>query len=368
MDLVLEAADTFLFDKAYAKLLPKDGAVARWVEEHFPTKLVANATMVSGSVNMPAPVTYLLNAVQSLQNKNDIYGKTPPNMFELSEYANQSFLSRGNLLREFITIEIITVIFGWILYFLVATLAYVFVFDKKIFNHPRYLKNQMSLEIWRAFTAIPIMVMLTAPFFLLELNGYSRLYLEVNETTGGWKAILLQLPAFILFTDCGIYFIHRILHWPTVYKNLHKPHHKWIVCTPFASHAFHPVDGWAQSLPYHLYPLIFPLNKVSYLFLFTFVNFWTVMIHDGSYWSNDPIVNGTACHTIHHLYFNYNYGQFTTLWDRLGNSYRRPDDSFFVKNEKTEEEKMWKDQTRKMEIIRGELEGKSDDRVYIEEK
>ena len=37
------------------------------------------------------------------------------------------------------------------------------------------------------------------------------------------------------------------------------------------------------------------------------------MIHDGSYWSNDPVVNGTACHTVHHLYFNYNYGQFTTL-------------------------------------------------------
>lgn len=32
--------------------------------------------------------------------------------------------------------------------------------------------------------------------------------------------------------------------------------------TPFASHAFHPLDGFLQSLPYHLYPFIFPLNKV----------------------------------------------------------------------------------------------------------
>jgi hypothetical protein len=49
-------------------------------------------------------------------------------------------------------------------------------------------------------------------------------------------------------------------------------------------------------------------------------------VHDGAVgdvlavMNEDPIVNGAACHTMHHLYFNYNYGQFTTLWDRLGGS------------------------------------------------
>lgn len=90
------------------------------------------------------------------------------------------------------------------------------------------------------------------------------------------------------------------------------------------------------------------------------------MIHDGQYLSNDPVVNGTACHTVHHLYFNYNYGQFTTLWDRLGGSYRRPDDSWFVKNSDAAEKKIWKNQVLEMETIRGELEGKNDDRVYVE--
>lgn len=43
---------------------------------------------------------------------------------------------------------------------------------------------------------------------------------------------------------------------------LHKQHHIFKIPTPFASHAFHPLDGFLQSLPYHLYPFIFPLNKV----------------------------------------------------------------------------------------------------------
>lgn len=360
MDLVLEVLDTFLLDKAYATVLPKDGAVAQFFNSKLHNTL-PNATMVA-SPNLQKLGAFL----SKFQDKSDIYGQVPPRFFSTTEFTNASFLSRSNLVREAISILAVTILFGWILYLSVASLSYVFVFDKKIFNHPRYLKNQMRLEIHRAMTAIPTMVALTAPFFLLELRGFSKLYLDVTPATGGWKFVLMSLPLFILFTDCLIYLIHRWLHWPAVYKRLHKPHHKWIVCTPFASHAFHPVDGWAQSLPYHVYPLVFPLNKVLYLFLFTFVNFWTVMIHDGNYWSNDPVVNGTACHTVHHLYFNYNYGQFTTLWDRLGSSYRRPDDTLFQRDtDKKEEEKIWKDQTCQMEVIRNELEGKVDDREYI---
>jgi sterol desaturase/sphingolipid hydroxylase (fatty acid hydroxylase superfamily) len=48
------------------------------------------------------------------------------------------------------------------------------------------------------------------------------------------------------------------------------------------------------------------------------------MIHDGRYIADSSIINGTAHHSIHHLYFNYNYDQFFTLWDRLGGSHRNP--------------------------------------------
>ncbi|ODV65536.1 hypothetical protein HYPBUDRAFT_163126 [Hyphopichia burtonii NRRL Y-1933] len=376
MDIVLEVCDTFFLDKVYAKVLPRAGPLAAKLSKFQTsngflqggngmnsTNTLDNGIYKSVSLSVPLPLQYIWNMIDNFQDKDEIYGLVPK-FLNFTEYTDESILSRSNIFRVSLSTFLLTALFGWILYFAVASISYLTVFDKNIFNHPRYLKNQMSLEIHRATTAIPTMVLLTLPFFLLELRGFSRLYFDV-ASNGGWKAIIYQFPMFILFTDCGIYFIHRWLHWPSVYKKLHKPHHKWIVCTPFASHAFHPVDGWAQSLPYHLFPLFFKLHKVSYLFLFTFVNFWTVMIHDGQYLSNDPFVNGTACHTVHHLYFNYNYGQFTTLWDRLGSSYRRPDDSLFARNtQKQEEAKIWKEQTRQMEEIRGKLEGKTDDRVY----
>ena len=125
----------------------------------------------------------------------------------------------------------------------------------------------------------------------------------------------------------AIYWIHRWLHHPSIYRYIHKTHHIWKVPTPFASHAFHPVDGFLQSVPYHIYPFLFPLHKYVYLALFVFVNIWTVSIHDGDYRVPDPLkpyINGSAHHTDHHLFYNYNYGQYFTLWDRIGGSFRTP--------------------------------------------
>jgi len=77
---------------------------------------------------------------------------------------------------------------------------------------------------------------------------------------------------------------------------------------------------------------------------------------------NSEIINGAACHTMHHLYFNYNYGQFTTLWDRLGGSYRKPNEELFHKEEKLSE-KEWARQKKEAESMITEVEG-VDDRSY----
>lgn len=36
--------------------------------------------------------------------------------------------------------------------------------------------------------------------------------------------------------------------------------------------------GWLQSVPYHVFPFIFPLQKVSYIILFISINIWTILI------------------------------------------------------------------------------------------
>ncbi|KFR01923.1 Lathosterol oxidase, partial [Nipponia nippon] len=150
------------------------------------------------------------------------------------------------------------------------------------------------------------------------------------------------LALYLLFGTLSYYFVfdHQLKTHPQFLEppqrdrrralspqRFHKPHHLWKIATPFASHAFHPVDGFMQSLPYHVYPFLFPLHKVTYLGLYIFVNVWTISIHDGDY--RVPrllrhVVNGSAHHTDHHFYFDCNYGQYFTLWDKIGGSYKSP--------------------------------------------
>lgn len=351
MDLYLEVLDTFFLDKLYATLLPA------------PEFSVGSngGQMAEASVNASNSYSTAFYSTRNYfkSSTGDVYGE--PALLQPSEYINQSIWARDNLYRQFISLFFVTWVSAYLLYFFTALISYQFFYDPRNFNHPKYLKNQVKLEIQQATRAIPVMTFITVPWFMLELNGYSNLYSGID--TYGWWYFILQFPMFIMFTDAAIYLVHRWLHTRAVYKHLHKPHHKWLVPTPFASHAFHPLDGYSQSMPYHLFPFIFPLHKVAYMALFTFVNLWSVMIHDGEYLANNPVINGSACHTIHHLYFNYNYGQYTTLWDRLGKSHRVPDQELFDKSLKMDS-KTWKKQISSMEKIAKDVEGEHDDRVY----
>jgi len=252
------------------------------------------------------------------------------------EYADYYFFTpnvypewwaEDDIWRQFISLNIITNLGGLLLYLITATLSYLFVFDHELLKHPLILENQVRKEITFTIKSIPTMGLLTSICFLLEVRGYSRLYDNVDDHKFGWYMIIFTLFAFITFTDFLIYWIHRGLHHKLVYKHFHKDHHRWKVPTPFASHAFHPIDGFLQSTPYHIYAFCFPIHKFTYLLLYVAVNIWTVSIHDGDFRVPGllkPIVNGSAHHTDHHVYYNYNYGQYFTLWDRLGGSFKYP--------------------------------------------
>ena len=233
------------------------------------------------------------------------------------------------IVRQYVSLLVVMIVGGWLLYIGTAAFSYFVVFDHRYMKHPHYQHNQVWLEIAYASKSIPVMALFTAPVFVLEVQGYSKLYLSSNDDPFfyNWLFIASSIIAFLMFTDCLIYWIHRVLHHRWLYKYLHKEHHKWKIPTPFASHAFHPIDGFLQSLPYHIYPFFFPLHKILYLILFVMVNVWTVSIHDGDYRVPkilEPFINGSAHHTDHHLLYKYNYGQFFTLWDRLCGSYQHP--------------------------------------------
>ena len=203
---------------------------------------------------------------------------------------------KDHVVRQYISLGLIMLTAGAALYFLLGGLSYLFYFVlfKEKFHpssEPQPKKGQVAREIKLALWSMPTMAVLTAPIMVLEVRGYSKLYEEVDS----WGYLVFSVALFLCFTDTAIYWIHRLEHEiPFLYKYVHKPHHAWFVPTPFTALAFHPLDGWLQSLPYHIFVFIFPLQKFAYLGLFMFVQLWTISIHDGVEQSPFDIINGTV--------------------------------------------------------------------------
>ncbi|GAA6015588.1 hypothetical protein JCM11491_007166 [Sporobolomyces phaffii] len=305
MDIPLHYFDEYVGDKLYSVL---DNPFARYAPQ---------AAAKSFSLDTSSP-SAALSSVAS-------YLGTLPSL---------SSLDRDSLVRQSISLYGITYVGILLLYFSVATLSYYLIFDHRMKLHPRYLKDQVRKEINYSLEAFPVLDLLTLPWFVGDVRGWSMLYDTVEEGPFGkqggvlpWVYMAASAAFFLWFTDFAIYWVHRWLHIPFLYKRLHKPHHKWIIPTPFASHAFHPVDGYLQSVPYHMACYMFPIHKYMFIGLFSFVNFWSIFIHDSDMLCGHPLehyINGPAHHTLHHIYFTCNYGQYFTWADKYFSSFRIP--------------------------------------------
>jgi lathosterol oxidase len=78
------------------------------------------------------------------------------------------------------------------LYFLFAGFSYVFIFNHEMMRHPRFLKNQVKLEIQTSLRAFPVMMLLTLPWFQAEVRGYSRMYDGLD--TYGYFYLIASVP------------------------------------------------------------------------------------------------------------------------------------------------------------------------------
>ena len=230
-----------------------------------------------------------------------------------------------NFWRQSLSLYVIVTLGGYFMYFVIGSLDFFILYDKNNLKDKRILKNQIRKEMASSCFSIPMMGFFSLPFYMVSIRGYSKLYYYPTEENGGVGYMIFSVILYLAFTDFAIYWIHRFLHtFPWLYKNIHKEHHKWIVVTPYACFAFHPIDGTSQSVPYLIFPWFFPIQKVLYVCLYVFVMLWTVAIHDKFSFVRNVVVNGSAHHNLHHTHYMYNYGQFFTFWDRVGGSFRQP--------------------------------------------
>jgi lathosterol oxidase len=244
-------------------------------------------------------------------------------------YLYPSSWTESHTVRQFISLNIVCNVSVTTLYLMISTISYFLVFDKRLLKHPQILENQVYKEIIRTLKSVPIMMFPTSLLFLYEVKGYSKLYDGFGDSYYDWFRIACSIVTYLFFVDFLMYWFHRGLHHRLVYATVHKPHHAWKVPTPFASQSYHPIEGFLQNVPYHIYVFFFPMQKQVYIAVYVMLIIWTVSIHDGVCRSPSSlkwILSGATHHTNHHFYSTCNYGQFLTLWDRIGGSFKSPEE------------------------------------------
>lgn len=180
-----------------------------------------------------------------------------------------------------------------------------------------------SIDLWLGIFNITLGSVLSGLLaYWIYASGQSNMYLGLRGHSL-LEAIVATILYFVI-TDGVIYWAHRLYHRPTLFRLIHRYHHRNTTPTAFTAFALHPVEFLTyQSVM--LVPLIFlPLPCEGVIAVLLLSHIESLVQHSGVRlfpWL--PWMPATFFHDDHHRYFHVNYAQHLLLWDRIFNSLRR---------------------------------------------
>jgi len=153
-------------------------------------------------------------------------------------------------------------------------------------------------------------------------GGKNSLYTDINEY--GWVYTALSVPAVFVYNEFVSYYIHRLLHCPLVYRNIHKHHHRYGSPTLYSTTAMHPLEFlWlegALAIPVFLVPL----HPAVFVGNLLYGYYYGMMDHSGikmdAVWPWQP---SSMFHDDHHRYFHCNFGFNALFFDRFHGTLRK---------------------------------------------
>ncbi|PTX56423.1 C-5 sterol desaturase [Litoreibacter ponti] len=137
-----------------------------------------------------------------------------------------------------------------------------------------------------------------------------------------WFVLWMLLMPF--WRNFHFYWIHRLIHWPPLYRSVHYLHHKNVNVGPWSGLAMHPVEHllYFSCLLIHLVVPSHPLHMM-------FNGMATALGPGASHSGFDEIVfgdemavqNDKLMHYLHHRYHSVNFGENAVPLDKWFGSF-----------------------------------------------
>jgi sterol desaturase/sphingolipid hydroxylase (fatty acid hydroxylase superfamily) len=160
--------------------------------------------------------------------------------------------------------------------------------------------------IWTIASGVPIWTAYEVITLWAFANGYIP-FVSWEAHPVYFAALMLLIP---LMREVHFYLVHRLIHWPPLYRTVHKLHHYNVNPGPWSGLAMHP----GEHLLYFsgvLIHWIIPSHPIHALFHLVHAGLSPMQGHAGF----DRVVIGrdgtidteSYAHYLHHKYFRVNY-------------------------------------------------------------
>ncbi|SDB45140.1 sterol desaturase family protein [Bauldia litoralis] len=228
---------------------------------------------------------------------------------------------------------------GWVAFILARNLAMTFVFYGSIHfllyirrsqgttfkynpkwldnDNPTFLFKSQTLDnmFWTLASGVPIWTAYEVLTMWVFANGYIP-FLTFAANPVWFVVLMLIIP---LFREFHFYLVHRLIHWPPLYRTVHHLHHRNVNAGPWSSISMHPVEHllYFSGVLIHWIVLSHPIHAMFHLFhaglaaVIGHFGFEKIVVGE-----DDAVDTHAFAHYLHHKYFEVNYADGSIPLDR----------------------------------------------------
>lgn len=248
----------------------------------------------------------------------------PGNPFQ-SPFAS-AWIHMTNSFTEFQIATFGSFIYHEVIYFLLCLPGFLFQFIPFMQRYKiQQDKPETSLKQWHCFRVLlfnHIVVqfpLIFGTFKFTEMFGIPYGW----DSMPRWYVIAAQVLCCAIIEDTWHYWVHRLMHHPSLYKHVHKIHHNFQAPFGMVAEYAHPIETIVLGFGFFVGILALCSHFVLLWAWVTFRLMETIDVHSGY---DVPHLNpmhlipgyaGARFHDFHHYNFVGNYSSTFVWWDRL---------------------------------------------------
>jgi len=198
------------------------------------------------------------------------------------------------------------------------------VFDKYKIQEKKYATD---LDYWTcAKNLIQNYIIIIFPLLYISYPFFTFLNFQSALPLPSIWTFCIQFAIFVVAEDVSHYFLHRMLHIPFFYRNIHKIHHQFASPFGLAASYAHPLEVLILGFCTFCGPLMIRPHFFTFYCWVLYRQLDAVSTHCGYDLPNPlsliPLYGGTVPHDFHHRSFIFNYSSRFVFMDILFGTYK----------------------------------------------